>query len=67
MREMKFKSRFSLPLPEADFVCALALELGVSPDDAVRFLVRYFAEFSDPSFAKLVWARAKEEGRGPWK
>ena len=66
MRKFAYKSRFSLPAAESDFVCALAKLLNLSPDDAVRFLVRYFAEWSDPNFARLVWAQAKSDDRGPW-
>lgn len=62
----RFKSRFSLPPAEADFVCALALELRVDPDTALRLLIRHWAK-SDPSFSRRIWALAKENGRGPWK
>lgn len=63
---LSYRSRFSLPVAEADFVCALAKELNLSPDDAVVFLIRNFAS-SHRAFAKKVFSRAKADGRGPWK
>lgn len=61
-----YKSRFRLPRAEADFVCALGRVMGLSPDDALAFLVRWFAE-SDRPFAKYVFSRARRDGRGPWR
>ena len=66
MRDIAYKSRFSLPIAESDFVCALAAEAGMSPDQALALLVRWFAAY-DEQFAKSIWQRAKADGRGPWK
>lgn len=66
MYQLSYKSRFSLPLAESDFVCALAAEAGVSPDQALAMLVRWFAH-DESDLAKSIWARAKADGRGPWK
>lgn len=65
MREIAYKSRFSLPAAEADFVCALAKLLNCSPDDALRVIVRHWAS-EDPAFSADIWAQAKSDGRGPW-
>lgn len=65
MRKIVYKSRFALPAPEADFVCALAHVLNCSPDDALRVIIRHWAE-EDPVFSRKIWQRAKDDGRGPW-
>ena len=65
MRDIRYKSRFALPIAESDFVCALAAEAGISPDEALSLLIRWFAH-DESDFAKSVWARAKADGRGPW-
>jgi len=62
----RYKSRFSLPSAEADFVCALAAVLGCSPDEALSTLVRLFAK-ENAAFALEIWHRALRDGRGPWK
>lgn len=66
MKEIRYRSRFSLPAAESDFVCALAQLLKLSPDQAIQFLVRFFAD-QDPDFAKSVWKKALSDGRGPWR
>jgi hypothetical protein len=66
MKDFKYKSRFSLPLPESDFVCSLALVLGCSPDEALCSLIRLFAK-DNHEFALEIWSRALRDGRGPWK
>ena len=65
MREIVYKSRFSLPLAESDFVCALAKLLGCSPEDALRVIIRHWAG-EDPAFSAEIWQCAKADGRGPW-
>ena len=65
MRKIVYKSRFALPAPEADFVCALARVLNCSPEDALRVIIRHWAE-GDEQFSRKIWQRAKADGRGPW-
>lgn len=66
MSNFRYVSRFSLPLAEADFVCALAEMLRLSPDQAVCALIRWFAR-QNPDLAHDVWAKALDDHRGPWK
>lgn len=66
MKKLLYKSRFALPAAEADFVCALARLLNCSPDDALRVIIRHWAE-EGPEFSREIWARALSDGRGPWK
>lgn len=66
MYQLQYKSRFSLPIAESDFVCAMAAEAGMSPDQALAMLVRWFAH-DESELAKTIWQRAKADGRGPWK
>lgn len=63
---MRYKAIFRLPLAEADFVCALAADQQITPDDALRLCIRYFAK-DDPEYAKRIWHLAKADGRGPWR
>lgn len=60
-----YKSRFELPVAEADFVCALAKLLGVKPDEALAALIRLFAK-ENREVARDIWHRAASDGRGPW-
>lgn len=66
MKKFKYKSCFQLPLAESDFVCALALVLGCSPEEALASLIRLFAK-ENPAVALDIWSRAKRDGRGPWR
>ena len=60
----RYKSRFSLPLEVADFVCALALELGASPDVVLANIVRMWAR-ANPGARKLAWDRETWKSRPP--
>lgn len=63
---LDYKSRFRLPTPEADFVCALGRILGCRPEDALRVIIRDFAN-ADRGLAREIFARARDDGRGPWR
>lgn len=73
MKNLKYKTRFELPLEESDFVCALAHFLEevdkkpVSPEDVICSLVRMYARQLGKDFTKSIWNRALKDGRGPWK
>jgi len=63
----RYRSRFSLPPEVADFVCALALELGASPDVVLANIVRMWAR-ANPGARKLAWDRAIQDfRRETWK
>ena len=61
----EYKSRFALPVAEADFVCALAQIMGCLPDEALKAIIRHWAK-DNHDVALDSWHRAFSDGRGPW-
>jgi hypothetical protein len=63
--DFKYRSRFSLPAAEADYVCALARLLHADPDEALRAIIRMWADL-DKDLSREIWRQAGADGRGPW-
>lgn len=63
MKEMKYKSRFELPIEVADYVCAIAKLCKMSPDECLASLIVSFAR-SHPEVSEDVWKQAKVDNRG---